>query len=749
MKSKLSQKSFQEKLTKAIGLQNSGQTQAAYTLFLELLQSDPKNSAVLYSLGAIESGKKNYETAHQYIKKLLTLSPKFALAQLAMSIIEFNLGRFEAALVHGKKALELDSKLEAAKAHLETVQVVLQTNQSGAAQSSPEISALNSQGIALQNSGDNQGAVSVLLKTIALDENNFVALYTLGIATIALGQNELALEYFTRAVKAHPSIAQGYHARGKLLTDMGRFNEALECYKEGAKVDSKHPGIYINIAALLQFLNRHKEALTVLHEASEIIPDHVLLLEGQGILLTQFKEFKLAANMFQRILEVDPHSKKGYSQLMLCRTHDCDWSDYEMIKSRIETGIQDGSRICAPLTFMGISADVALVKQATLGYVHEKFNTSNPALWSGEVYKHPKKRVAFISADFRIHPVGYLLISMLEKANKDEYELIGISIGINDNSDLWRRYRCAFDHYLDCQTKTNIEIAKFLRALEVDIVIDLSGHTEGERLEVLSHRPCPVQITYLGFPGSLCLPFVDYLITDPRTVPQEFRDSFSEKILELTHCYLPRDNSVKPSVKALSKGEYGLPENGFVFCSFNHNFKITPNIFKRWMQLLKNVPNSVLWLMKLTKDAQANLLKTAQAEGVEEQRIVFASRVPHLEDHLARYQHADLFLDTFPYNGHTTVGDSLLCGVPVVTLRGSSFASRVASSLLYDVSMLDNVTNTEEDYYQRALFLASNPGELDQQRAHLRGVLATSWPRSDEDQSREFFDTLKQLPNPT
>lgn len=745
MKTKISPKVFQEKLTQAIGLQNAGQVDTAHQMFLDLLKSDPKNSAVLYSLGAIESSKKNFEPAHDYIKKLLGLSPKFALGHLAMSIIEFNTGKYEEAVNSAKKAISIDPKLDASKAHLETVEVVLKTHTTNGQGTSPEVVALTSKGITLQNSGDNVGAREAMINALALDSENFIALYTLGIISIALGQNDAAVDYFSKAIEFHPKIAQGYHAKGKLLTDLGRYNEALACYNEGAKVDPTHPGIYINIAALLQFLNRHKEALTTLHEASEIIPDHVMLLEGQGILLTQFKEFKLAANMFQRILEVEPHSPKANSQLMLCRTHDCDWGDYDEIKSRIEHGIQDGSRICAPLTFMGISGDVKLVKKATQGYVNEKFNFNNPPLWNGEQYKHPKKRVAFISADFRIHPVGYLFISMLEKANRQEFELVGISIGINDQSDLWRRYRCAFDQYLDCQTKTNIEIARILRALEVDIVIDLSGHTEGERLDVLSHRPCPVQMTYLGFPGTLCLPFVDYLITDPRTVPPEYRESFSEKILELDHCYLPRDNSVKPNAKALPKTEYGLPADAFVFCSFNHNFKITPSIFGRWMQLLKNVPNSVLWLMKLTKEAQANLLKAAQAQGIGEDRIVFASRVPSLEDHLARYQHADLFLDTHPYNGHTTVGDSLLCGVPVVTQRGSSFASRVAGSLLFDVGMMDNVTDDEEAYYQRALFLAQNPEQLANSKKHLYDVLQTAWPRSDEDQSKEFFETLKKI----
>ena len=745
MKPKISPKVFQERLNQAIGLQTGGDLDKARDLFLELLKAEPKSSAVLYSLGAVESTAKNFEIAHEYLKKLLLLSPKFALGHLAMSIVYSNTGKFEESINSAKQALLLDAKLAPAKAHLEMVEVLLKTKPANGSETSPEVISLTSKGVGLQNSGDNAGAEKLLLRALELDPKNFTALYTLGIVNIAFGENDKALSLFSSAIEFYPTVAPSYHAKGKLLTDLGRYPEAIDCYRQGISVDPKHTGMYLNIAALLQFLNRHKEALLILVEGCEQVPNNIPLLESQGVMLTQFKEFKLAGNIFKRILEIDPNSPKANSQLMLCMVHNCEWEDFDLIQQRIIKGVETGSLVCAPLTFTGISGDVRLVKKATQGYVAEKIKSSNPALWTGEVYKHPRKRVAFLSADYRIHPVGYLFISMVEKANKNDFELIGLSVGINDQSELWRRYRCAFEHYLDCQTKTSIEIAKILRALEVDIVIDLSGHTEGERLDVLSHRPCPVQMTYLGFPGTLCLPYVDYLIVDPVTVPPEFRDSFSEKILELKHCYLPRDNSVKPSAKPLAKNEYGLPPDAFVFCSFNHNFKVTPSIFACWMRLLKEVPNSVLWLMKLTQDTQINLLKTATASGINSERIIFASRVPNLEDHLARYKHADLFLDTYPYNGHTTVGDSLLCGVPVVTLRGSSFASRVASSLLNDVDMMENVCETESEYYQRALQLALDSQQLLISKQKLSHALKEFWPRSDQDQSNEFFETLKKI----
>jgi predicted O-linked N-acetylglucosamine transferase (SPINDLY family) len=287
-------------------------------------------------------------------------------------------------------------------------------------------------------------------------------------------------------------------------------------------------------------------------------------------------------------------------------------------------------------------------------------------------------------------------------------------LGIRDGSDLYRRYRNAFDHYLDCKDKTSHEIARLMRAMEIDIVIDLSGYTSGSRLDVLSHRPCPAQATYLGFPGGLNLPYVDYLIADRVTVPEEMQKYYREKLLYLPHCYLPRDTSVKPSPITPKRSEFGLPEDGIVFCSFNHDYKINPPMFAVWMDLLRENPKSVIWLMKLNEDAQGNLAKAAVAYGVDPARLVFATRVPRIEDHLARYRLANVCLDTFPYNGHTTTSDALLAGVPVVTLAGQGFASRVASSLLNDQASAQGVVASHEMYKSTARsMISANPRRTD------------------------------------
>jgi predicted O-linked N-acetylglucosamine transferase (SPINDLY family) len=317
---------------------------------------------------------------------------------------------------------------------------------------------------------------------------------------------------------------------------------------------------------------------------------------------------------------------------------------------------------------------------------------------------------------------------------------------VSDDSDLWKRYRCAFDHYIDCHGMTSLDVAKLMRAMEMDVLIDLSGHTEGTRLDILAHRPAPAQVTYLGFPGTLGLPYIDYLISDPRIIPDDLEQHYGEKILKLPHCYLPRDDSVVPSPETPKRSDFGLPEQGVVFCSFNHDYKINPPLFKVWMDLLKEVPGSVLWLMKLNEGAHTNLTQSAHDQGVDPERIIFASRLPRVEDHLARYRLADVFIDTFPYNGHTTAGDALRAGLPVVSLCGGSFASRVAASLLHDVGLPELACYSYQEYHDKALQMATDVPI----RTHYKGQLkqrleAQTWPPTPKQQSVALELLLKQI----
>ena len=746
-------KAISSQLEKALALQSAGELDAAQDLFAKVLKSDGKNAVALYSMAAIESGRKNFDKALKFIQPVTVSHANFAQAHLAKSVILFNLGKFDDALKAAQKAIHLEPSLPNAQEHLDTVKVakgMLANGQIGQATSNtpidPKVHALTQQAIALQGQALHSEAIEVLNQALQISSTDFASLYSLGISLGATGQKMAALDCFIKAAEASPHLAIGHFAKAQSYADIGLSDDALLCFDKAIEVDPTYTQAYTNKAALLQAINRHHDALLTLIACVEVDPNNVTAYEGQGQLLGQFKQYDLSVNAFKRALEIDPNYSYGEGHLMHARLSCCDWTDYEESRQRIFDGIRAGKKVCGAMTIMSITDDAELARQCIEIYAKDKYGDPLFKLWNGEKYAHRRKRVAFISADFRIHPVGYLLIEMIENFDKEKFELTGVFTGTSDGSDLWKRYRCAFDHYLDAKNIPSYELAKLLRAMEIDIAIDLSGHTEGTRLDVLSHRPAPVQMTYLGFPGTLGLPFIDYLIADPRTIPPELQKNYTEKILYLPHCYLPRDTSVIPSPTTPKRSDFGLPEEGFVFCSFNHDYKINPPMFKVWMDLLKEVPGSVLWLMKLNDAAHKNLIQSTQEHGVDPDRIIFASRLPLVEDHLARYRLADLFLDTFPYNGHTTAGDAMRSELPVVSLYGYSFASRVAASLMHDLGMPELACKSIEEYFRTSLEMTKNEMLRFRYKHHLEDFMKSSkWPYSVKKQATSLANVFMQI----
>ena len=740
-------------LEKALALQTAGELDAAQSLFGKVLKSEPKNAVALYSLAAIESGRKNFDKALKHIQPVTLSHPNFAQAHLAKSVILFNLSKYDDALKAAQKAIHLEPSLPNAREHLEIVKVAqdMQAHPGSSMVSSdipvdPKVHNLTQQGIALQGEAKHAEAIEVFKQALQINSKDFASLYSMGISQGATGKKLDALDCFIKAAEAAPHLALAHFAKAQSYSDIGLADDALLCFDKAIEVDSSYTQAYTNKAALLQAIDRHHDALLTLVACVEVDPNNFTAFEGQGQLLGQFKQYDLSVNAFKRALQINPTYKYGKGHLMHARLSCCDWTDFEESRQEIFEDIKAGKKASGAMTIMSITDDAALARQCIEIYAKDKYGDPLFKLWNGEKYAHRRQRVAFISGDFRIHPVGYLLIEMIENFDKEKFELTGVFTGTPDGSDLWKRYRCAFDHYLDAKNIPSLELAKLLRAMEIDIAIDLSGHTEGTKLDVLSHRPAPVQMTYLGFPGTLGLPFIDYLIADPRIIPSESQQHYREKILYLPHCYLPRDTSVAPSPITPQRSDFGLPAEGFVFCSFNHDYKINPPMFKIWMDLLKEVPGSVLWLMKLNESAQANLTKEAIKHGVDPTRLVYATRVPRVEDHLARYRLADLFLDTFPYNGHTTCSDALLAGLPVVTCKGQSFASRVASSLLFDTKLEINVVNNLFEYYDKAIYLAKNNDALNSIKDYLSTINKNKeWPVNKIIYSQEFSKVLINL----
>ena len=734
---------IQDILAEGLKAQQSGNLLRARTLFLQALALAPQDVVCLYSLASIESQFGQYPAALSYVDRAIAANPAFAPSFLARSIIAMRLGNAQGALRDAQEAQRLDANLSGVAEQRALAEAAVSQGQQPEAGTLEALNQLNVQALRAQETGQNDIAKTLFTRALYLDPRNFIALYSLGVLASQQGPLDDAIDYLSKAVQAAPTSAIGHFALATALQQAGLLDDALSHFQRAIALDPAYTAAYTNQANLLHSMNRQKDALLVLEAALQHQPNDTKLLGNKGYILTEFKENALAAQTFSRLLSLDPDYDYALGLYAFAKMHAADWDDFDTSRQKILQRLSQGHRAINPLALAAISDSVQAAYQAAQIFGSHRFPMAKESLWKGEGYRHRRTRVAFLSADFREHPVGYLLIGLIENLRNEGLETYGISLGIRDGSSLYQRYRCAFDHYLDFADRPSIEVARALRALEIDIAIDLSGYTSGSRIDILSHRPAPIQATYLGFPGTVGLPYIDYLIGDEVITPVEYAEHYHEEVLRLPFCYLPRDSSVVPSAEVQSRTAHGLPESGVVFCSFNHSFKISPAVFSAWMQLLKDTPGSVLWLMKVHDEVRTNLLKAAAGLGVDPARIVWASRVPKIEDHLARYRCADVFLDTFPYNGHTTVSDALYAGLPVVTLMGEGFASRVGSSLLRDLGLANWSCRTLADYLQTAKVLASNASVARTMLTDQRQK--TQWPPSPARQAQEFARLLKAM----
>ena len=706
-----------KQLSHAVELQRQGRLKEAEGEFLRVLKFDANNAAALYSLAAICENSSRLDEALRYISRAVKTNPRFAQAILAKSIILLRLGRPSESLVAVEQALSIDASLLGADGHKKALVHLLSSQGSNQAGSLTEINMSAGEteevqrAVLLQNQGNVSQAKEIYESVLKKDSDNFFALYSLGAISNQEGDARSALDYLERAVTAYPSNPMGHQALGTIQQALGLYESALVSFDTALGLKPDYKEVLINKCALLHSMNRQVEAVNVMNEALKIFPDDTGLLNNMGYLLTEFKKNADASKFFKRLVEIDPFYENGQGLHIYAKLHACDWVGFEECRARILDSIREGKRVCNPMALMALTDDPDLHKKCAVEFGRARFPQSPAPLWKGERYRHRKKRVAFISADFREHPVGYLLIELIEQLPAYGYETLAVSLAQDDGSLLYRRYRHSFSHYLSCQDKNSLEIARILKSFEVDIAIDLAGYTSGTRLEVLAHRPCPIQATYLGFPGTLGLPYVDYLIADYFIIPGSQESYYTERVLKLPHSYLPRDSSVIASSYTPGRGEFGLPREGIVFCSFNHDYKINPPMFDIWMQLLRAHQDSVLWLMQLNDDARVNLGREAAARDVDPSRLIFASRVPRIEDHLARYRHVDLFLDTFPYGGHTTASDALLMDASLVTLSGRNFASRVAGCMLTDLGRTHTIATTLDEYFEIASQTVVGPND--------------------------------------
>ncbi|HMI95156.1 MAG TPA: tetratricopeptide repeat protein [Micropepsaceae bacterium] len=679
-------------LQNALALRRAGKFAEAAQIYGDILRAEPKNFEALHALGILRYQCGELEQAERLIGEAVTVNPRAADALYNRGSLLLKLKRFEEALSCFGQALAI--KPDYAE-------------------------ALGNRGAVLMELGRYAEALMDFDRLTSLKPGLAEAWSNQGGARHKLRRYEQAYASFGKALALRPNYPDARKSRGAAAFALKRFADALADADQALTFDSRNADSWEQRADALAELNRREEAVVSYDRLLELRPGSIDALHNRANNLMILRRFEEAARDYAEALRLRPDCRYAAGNLAFARLCTCDWRDYGVDGERVRSGLREKRLVSPPFQALVLSENPADAYQAARLWAEQAGTFSSEPLWRGEVYRHDKIRVAYLSANFQDHAVARLMAGVPEHHDRQRFETYAFSFGPDDAGPLRARLRNAFDHFVDVRDLTEEQIARGLREVEADIAVDMMGFTQGNRPGILGFRPAPVQVNYLGYPGTSGAEWVDYIIADSFVIPPEQQVHYHEKVVYLPNAYLPGDSKRRISPRVPARSDVGLPDQGFVFCCFNNNYKITPAIFDVWMRLLGAVKGSVLWLSYPNASTIQNLKREAESRGISPERLVFSSYIKLDEDHLARLSLADLFLDTLPYNAHATASDALWANVPVLTIAGASFPGRVAASLLHAIGMAELVAPSLAAYEARALQLAGNPAELTALKAKL------------------------------
>ncbi len=760
----------------AVLLHQQGRPFQADALCAQALRADPRHHGAWHLRGllALEGG--SLDQGIEWIERSLSLNPYQAAAHSNVGNAWLEKGRPEPALASFERALRLDPDYFPALYNrgnalreLGRLEEALASYDQTLRVRTGHAPALNNRGLVLVALGRSEEARASFERAAELDPRFAEACRNLAATLLQLGHRDEALDSYERFVRASPKDAQGWHGLGNALLAQKRPEEAAASYTRAIEIDPTHVDSLINRGTALQSLQRPADALEDYRRALALAPESVLALNNsgnallelgqaeaalarhdralelapetadtwynRGAALRELKRYAESARSFEEVLRIAPDRDYALGNLFHLRMDYCDWRDYEPLSRQLLEALEKHKRVINPMSLLMLPSDPTLPLDCARAYVeaHHPWLPQQALRVPSAHRTAGRIRVAYVSGDLREHPVSYLLVGALERHDREAFEIVGVSLKEAEESEFGRRVRAAFDGWVEVRDRSDRDVAELLRELEVDIAVDLMGFTQGMRLGIFAQRAAPVQVTYLGYAATVGAPFMDYLIADEVAIPDGDERGYAEQIVRLPHCYLPNDDRRPTAASVPTRTAAGLPERGLVFCAFTNPYKINPPMFDVWMRLLRDTPGSVLWLRSMAQDACVNLWREAEARGLSRERLVFAPYAADMSAHLARLAVADLFLDTLPYNAHSTACDALWAGVPVLTCTGRSMASRTAASAVMAAGLPELVTHTLDDYERKALQLAHDPAELQR----LRARVASSWGDS------PLFDTAR------
>jgi protein O-GlcNAc transferase len=601
------------------------------------------------------------------------------------------------------------------------------------------VNALTNRGNALKELGRHAEALAMYDRALAVDPGHAASLGNRGNALIELDRADDALASFDRALALAPQDPELLFGRACALERLHRFDQALAAYDQSLAIRPDSANALHNRGNVLVALKRPDDAIASYGRALAIAPDRADTLNNRGNELTRLGRHAEAIADYERAVALDPHHPHAFDSLAIAQLSACNWKEVARLAAAAEAAIVAGSLNVGPTYPIYYFGDPAYQLRAARDYLRRDLAPIRVPLPGRTTQRADKLRIAYLSSDFRAHAVGAAIAELLERHDRTRFEIVGVSFGRDDASELRARIVRSLDRFHDAALDGDRDVAELLNGLDVHIAVDLNGLTRGGRPGVLAHRPAPVQVAYLGYAGTTGAAFIDYVLADATVLPFDQQPFFTEKIVHLPDCYHLSDTTRRVASDLPARSRLGLPETAPVFCCFNQSYKITAAVFEVWTRLLARVDGSVLWLSPTNELAAANLRREAAARGIDPDRLIFAPRLERIEDHLARHRRADLFLDTLPYGAHSTAIDALWAGLPIVTSTGAAFAGRVGTSLVGALGLPELATASLDDYEALAFRLATDASLLQSIRGKLERN-RTTHPLFDSDRSRRHIE---------
>ena len=668
----------------AIAAHRGGQPDEAERLYGEVLEATPTHADTLNNLAILAKNKGDRTKAEQLFRVAYDANPGHRVVALGLAALLVDARRYAEAEPAFARALAIEAD---------------------------DADVLARHGGVLNALGRTADALAQFEAALRIAPDAFNILLARCNALIALGQTEAAIGAYDRLLAVRPDHAAGWAVRASLKNDLGDYAGSSSDYAQALRLKPDYPVVLNNHSQVLRRLGRLDDALAALDRAMALRPDYSLAMINRGRALADVGRLAEAVVSYKQGLIERPDHADALGLMFSQQLHLCDWTDHDATLALIRDKTARGMKADMPFPFLAHTPDAHLQLKCATAHATDRFAVHRPPLWNGEAYGHDKIRVAYVSSDLRNHAVAHLIAGLFSRHDRGRFEITGIAIGSAVNDEMRKQLIGRFDRFLDAHALNDLAVAQYIRAHEIDIAVDLNGYTTYCKPEIFAHRPAPIQVNYLGYPGTMGAGFMDYILGDPWVTPPEHDGAYREAVVRMPDSYQVNDAERPISPRMMTRAEAGLPDEAFVFCCFNANHKISPDVYDIWARLLDQVPGSVLWLYRSRGTAAEGLARELERRGISSSRLVFAPSVPPSE-HLARHRLADLFIDTFVYNAHTTASDALWAGLPVVTLAGTGFASRVAASLLNAAGLPELITHSPEDYEALILDLARTPLKL-------------------------------------